>query len=270
MDKYPLLRKGLVCGIIVLFLGMSIISMAGSVPIDKEHSVMPKSCFIDFIINGTMGENGWYVSNVTVTIVDGNYTYFRIDDGNWTVYTGPFVISTDGKHIIGATPDFEHIYNVTIKIDQTPPDFAEFSIYKIGHNNYKIYANVTDATSGVNRVEFYLNDYLTYTDYEAPYEWFYKGPSFNPNSLVFDNAGNSAMPYLIPPDQITYFAIGFINNQQFNEHGGTFFAEFVIVIEHSFHTLSPHISTLTHQEFAFHVSNGYISENFMIVKAKSY
>jgi hypothetical protein len=217
MEKFPLLRKGLVCGIIVLFLGMSSIPITGSVPIDKEHSVMPKSCFDDFILNGTMGENNWYVSNVTVTIVDGNYTYFRIDDGNWTVYTGSFVISTDGEHIIGTTPDFEHVYNVTIKIDQTAPMLFDFFMSRAGIFKWKLLANVSDETSGINRVEFYFNDNFVNTSYTpGPYIVYWRGSMrllqlkylllyhipfslfyfyVQPQCIVYDNAGN----YVISP-----------------------------------------------------------------------
>ena len=267
MEKYPLLRKGLVCGIIVLFLGMGIIPIVGSLSVEKEQSVITKSCFDGIIINGTIGENGWYVSNVTVTFVGGDYTFFRIDDGNWTVYTVPFVISTDGEHIIGATSDFVHINNVTIKIDQTPPYWEGVGFEKIGHNKYKIYANVSDATSGTNKVDFYLNWYLIYTGYEEPYEWFYKGPSFLSASVAFDNAGNSDMfPYNSFP--MDYFAIGFINNPQFCEHYVTFFAKFVIVYEHFFPIFQ--ISTLTNQQFAIPTDySGNINENFMIVKYSS-
>ena len=215
MEKYPLLRNGLVCGIIVLFLEMSIIPMAGSVPIDKEHSVIPKSCFIDFILNGTMGENGWYISNVTVTIVDGNYTYFRIDNGNWTVYTGPFIISTDGKHIIGATPDFEYIYNITIKIDQTAPVLFDFTMSRASIFKWKLSANVSDETSGINRVEFYFNDNFVNTSFTpGPYIVYWRGSMLllrlkyllfyhirfslfyfyvQPQCIVYDNAGNNVV-----------------------------------------------------------------------------
>jgi hypothetical protein len=268
MDKKPLIGVS-ICAVVLLVLG-SLTNVVGyqTVKSSNQNTVISKSHVDDIIIQGTMGENGWYISTVIVTFVGGNYTYFRIDYGDWTLYTGPFSISTDGIHLIEATYDFEHIYNVTIKIDRTPPDWIGFFIDKIGYNKYRIYAEVSDATSGVNRVEFYLNDYLIYTVYEAPYEWFYKGPSFNYNSIVFDNAGNLGLPSIIPRGPITYFAIGFINNPQFSEYGGTFFAEFVIVIEHSFPVPLFHISTLTHQQFAFYDYKGYISENFMIVKSK--
>jgi hypothetical protein len=273
MEKYLLLRKGLVCGIIVLFLGMSSIPMAGSVPLDKEQSIIPKSCFDGIIINGTMGQNGWYVSPVWVTLdFPGNFIYFKIDDGTWQKYTIPFVVTTDRPHTVSCyyidnEGHHSDTYYASFKIDQTPPDWEGVVFDKIGHNNYKIYAEVSDVTSGVNKVDFYLNWYLIYTGYEAPYEWFYKGPSFLSASVAFDNAGNSDMcPY--DPFPMDYFAIGFINNPQFCEHYVTFFAKFVIVYEHFFPIFQ--ISTLTNQQFAIPTDySGNINENFMIVKYSS-
>ena len=270
-----MLRKYLAVGIILLFVVTGIIPIEGSLLIEKEQSIQTKNCSYGIILNGTMGENGWYVSHVQVILdFPSNRTYYKIDQGSWQEYTGPFEVTTDGLHNVSCyyVDNEGHqsdTYYATFQIDYTAPTITLIA-EKICHNKYRIYAEVSDATSGVNRVEFFLNDYLIYTDYEAPYEWIYKGPSFNPEAIAYDKAGNSAMPSLPPPDQITYFAIGFINNPQFNEFGGTFFAEFVIVIEHNFHALLSHISTLTHQQFAFDDYKGYISENFMIVKAKAY
>jgi len=167
-------RKCLAVGIILLFLGTSIIPIVGSVSIEKEQSVMPKSCFDGIILNGTMGENGWYISDVTVTFVGGNYTYFRIDGGNWIVYTGPFVISTDGIHLIEATYDFEHIYNITIKIDRTPP-ICNLIAKRVGFFKWQFFVNASDETSGINRVEFYIDCRLIGVDTRLPYEiiWSY-------------------------------------------------------------------------------------------------
>jgi hypothetical protein len=168
-------KKGLVCGIIVLLLGMSIMPIAGSLSIEKEHSVLTKGCSDDIVITGTMGENGWYISDVTVIFVGGNYTHFRIDGGNWIVYTAPFVISTDGIHLIEATYDFEHIYNITIKIDQTAPIFNDVIAKRVGFFKWRVATNITDNTSGINIVEFYIDSCLIGADTELPYEitWSY-------------------------------------------------------------------------------------------------
>src|SRR5207247_464777 len=84
---------------------------------------------------GTAGENGWYVSDVTVTLTAflnasdatsgiANITY-RVDGGPWSVYAGPFVLA-DGVHVVeffatdlaGIT---EPIRSLSIAIDTTPP-----------------------------------------------------------------------------------------------------------------------------------------------------
>ncbi len=278
-----MIRKWLVIGIILLA-GLNIIPAVGSFSVMysiQQVITMPLSGLRgdNFTINGTIGENGWYRSGVLITIsFDPNYTaavYYKIDNGDWTLYTGPFYINENGEHtLMYYYVDYEGTQSAIFgpywfRIDSIPPTIT-LVVDAIGHNRYKIYAEVSDSTSGVNRVEFFLNDYLIYTDYEAPYEWFYKGPSFNYNSLVFDNAGNAAMPSQTPTDQISYFAIGFIHDPQFNEFGGTFFARFVIVIEKNFHAFLSHFSTLSYQQFGFNDCKGYISENFMIVRAKAY
>ncbi|MBE3136389.1 MAG: hypothetical protein IMZ43_03210 [Thermoplasmata archaeon] len=219
------------------------------------------------VLSGTMGENGWYVSSVVVTFVgSGNLTYYRIDGGDWTEYVVPFTIQDDGIHLFEwiCNGNISQIYSETIQIDQHYPVMV-VTVEKIGLNRYKFHEEVFDATSGVNRAEFYLNGYLIFADYEAPYEWTYKGPSFLPDFLSFDNAGNAVMLYIPPPQPPNhYFAIGSLKNPQFHEYYVTFSAVFVLVIERSF--LSFHISTLTNQQFAIPADyQGNISDNFLVV-----
>ena len=59
--------KKLVIGLLVLFLSMTIQPIAGSLPIEKEQSMMTKGCSDGIILNGTMGQNGWYISPVIIT-----------------------------------------------------------------------------------------------------------------------------------------------------------------------------------------------------------
>ena len=57
------------------------------------------------------GENGWYVSKITVTLnaTDDdsgvNITRYRIDCSAWQIYLQPFTMTLDGQHII-------HYYSV--------------------------------------------------------------------------------------------------------------------------------------------------------------
>src|SRR5205807_1188086 len=82
-------------------------------------------------LSGTAGENGWYVSDVTVilnasdaTSGVANVTY-RVDGGPWSVYAGPFIL-TDGVRVVeffatdlAGIP--EPIRSLSIPIDTSPP-----------------------------------------------------------------------------------------------------------------------------------------------------
>lgn len=83
-------------------------------------------------LSGTAGGGGWYVSSVTVTLTatDSNgikATYYKIDSARkYTTYTGPFQVTTDGKHTVyfysvdskGYT---ETAKSVSVWVDKTAP-----------------------------------------------------------------------------------------------------------------------------------------------------
>ena len=152
------------------------------------------------------GDNNWYISDVAVHLsaTDGtepwqsgvNYIEYKVDGGS--VQTGDSVtVTTDGQH----TVEYRAIDNVgneeswnlvEFKIDQTPPT-SELTVEKIGYRKYNFTANVSDAMSGINRVEFYYDDEFLGTVTEYPYEWIYSGPKGeNATAKVYDNAGNLA------------------------------------------------------------------------------
>jgi len=58
-------------------------------------------------------------------------------------------------------------------------------------------ATVSDETSGVARVEFYLDGELLGEVTEAPYEW-ECSESGTAQAIVYDNAGNEAMSDPVP------------------------------------------------------------------------
>ncbi len=169
-------------------------------------------------LNGTMGENGWYISNVTVelsvneTTTQVNSTYYRVDGGNWTKYTKSFVISEEGEHLLQFYSDdvagnIEKINNLTVKIDKTPPSISiesplEKKFYLFGRSilptlrktiiigKITVLANASD-NIGMNNVKFYVNGEETYNDTESPYEWRWGRAFGNKNLTVkaFDIAG---------------------------------------------------------------------------------
>ena len=205
-----MIRKCLSVAIILLFIIISIIPSTG---IDAEkhclindsigyfNSIMESDEHgLNITLNGTMGENGWYVSDVTITItwdpekIDA--VYYKINYGKWALYIEPIVISEDDEYIFC----WYYVYNdgihsevecIKFRIDQTPPTI-KLTVEKIGSNTWLFIADVYDETSGIDRVEFYVGDEFVGEVTEAPFEWEYSGSGYTMQAVVYDNAGNSA------------------------------------------------------------------------------
>jgi len=122
------------------------------------------------------GFNNYYISNVTVTLnatgdFEVNTTYYRINSGNWRIYENPFVLSEDGNEIliefysVDDHGNIEEVKSSEINIDKTTPQmdllwevYEEDGIFWIG-----ITADAFDDCSGMNKVEFFINDKLKET-----------------------------------------------------------------------------------------------------------
>jgi hypothetical protein len=199
------MRKELVCGIIVLVLGMSIVPLAGSNSIEKGQSMMAKGCSDDIIITGTMGEHFWYISPVIITF-EGEVPYFvKIDQGDWFEYTGPIVVDTDGVHIvwwyyIDPWGNPSPISDALFKIDMTPPTVT-IIIHRIGLFKIGVTVYPSDNTSGVGCIEFYLDDALVGNLTTEPYEFVIEIGSGKHTVAViaYDMAGNSAESSISTP-----------------------------------------------------------------------
>lgn len=117
----------------------------------------------------------WYTSDVTVTLdAQGgfsgvNATYYRLDTGDWQVYSEAFDIDTDGVHTlsyysIDGAGNQETEENMTLRRDGTPPE-TEHSLAPSspqGNNGWYTSAvtvtlEATDATSGVNHTRYRIN-----------------------------------------------------------------------------------------------------------------
>ncbi len=163
------------------------------------------------------GDNGWYVSDVEVTLnatddLSGvNRIEYRIQDGNWQTIpgnNGTFIINEDGDDLLieyyaidnAGNEETHHIF--TIDIDQTVPSIVEIIYEKIGKNKGKMTVVCTDDTSEINRTEFLLDFELWFTDFKDPYEWIVEGygPGHFYHCEVYDDAGNMEQPGIgIPP-----------------------------------------------------------------------
>ena len=156
---------------------------------------------VTVVFNREFGENNWINSNASISIFYEsdriNEVFYQINDGGWKVYTEPLIISDDGVYVFswyavdseGYTSTPESIF---FKIDKTSPEI-NLKTEKVSKNEVKIIAEVADATSGIDRVEFQNMYGWVFTDYEYPYEWIWTG--FLNQRLyvtVYDKAGNSA------------------------------------------------------------------------------
>ena len=180
------------------------------------------------------GENGWYVSNVTVTLNatdydDVNATYYRINSGKWEIYDSPFVLSEDGDDIqidyysVDNTGKEEDVKSAWLDIDKTPPNVTvEVKVKRIGWRKWLITIIITsnENTSGMDRVEFFLNDGLqSVVSGSGPtYSWswvMYGDLSVSIKVIIYDNAGNSVVIIINSSDISYHHRIKDIFTQQY-------------------------------------------------------
>ncbi len=211
MEHNNLIKKGVVVAVILLFVSVSVIPSTGNRVFFDDITPPVTTCTLN--PPEPNGNNSWYVSDVEVTLnatddMSGvNVTQFRVDGGSIHTYTEPFNISTDGEHTleyrsIDYAGNVEDWKSVEFKIDQTLPvlDLNYEGEYTI---NTDIICEVRcmDDTSGIDKVEFYLDESLICTDNEPPYKCI-----------------------ILRAEEKIITAVGLIFNPQFSEENITFFA----------------------------------------------
>jgi hypothetical protein len=83
-------------------------------------------------LTGTLGNNGWYVSSVSVILAANDRisgvedTYYRLDGDSWETYSSPLLITSEGIHSIeyysiDRAGNIESTHSVEINIDKTSP-----------------------------------------------------------------------------------------------------------------------------------------------------
>jgi hypothetical protein len=166
-------------------------------------------------ISGTMGQNGWYISNpiLTLTATDPdhnqskwpsgvNHTYYKIDNGAYQEYLTPVTLVGEGTHTVsyysvdkaGNVEDAQT--TAPYKVDTVAPVFTNYTFTPLNFmkNKWLCSAVVDDATSGVVLVEFYVDDALVGNATAEPYEFTFNGkPTNSSQALAYDAAGNSAL-----------------------------------------------------------------------------
>ncbi|MBE3121618.1 MAG: right-handed parallel beta-helix repeat-containing protein [Thermoplasmata archaeon] len=171
-----------------------------------QHDVVPP--VTTHHLDGTMGQNNWFINAVTVTLsaVDDSAgvasTTYKLNAGTWTPYTGAFLITGDAAahslsyYSVDKVGNTESVKEATLKIDQTKPTIT-LTVNKTGLMKWLLTATVSDETSGIAKVEFYLDGILLGNKTESPYEWNCTQTG-TAQAIVYDNAGNSKVSDAIP------------------------------------------------------------------------
>jgi hypothetical protein len=190
-DQSGLLSKTWVIGIIVLLLVISITPTIGAF---NNNDTTPPVTTYTLDPPEPNGCNGWYVSVVNVTLnatddISGvKEIHYKAAEDEWKIHSGDFlIIVLDYDCLIDGLIEFyaidfagnqEEIKSVGgIDIDQLPPRIT-LSYEIIGGNpiqgwDFLFETAAIDDCSGVDRVEFYLNDVLQ-TTVSGPgpvYQW---------------------------------------------------------------------------------------------------
>lgn len=166
-----------------------------------EQSLQPKRDRYDLIhISGGMGKNGWYISSVTITIhppQGSGSVFYKINDGEWSVYQTPLSVGSDGFFIIycfyfDEWGNQSPIYNASFKIDKTRPD-SNITVQRHLRTVFVV-VDAVDNMSGIDFVEFYCDDRLLGDVTGPPFEYLFEVSLFRGHTIsviVYDFAGNS-------------------------------------------------------------------------------
>jgi hypothetical protein len=245
--KKELLLKSLALGIVILLMGISTMPLAVSLFVEKhistkelicksslryENDTTPPITTISFDPQEPNGENGWYVSLTVILnatddlsgvkeiryIYNGNHT-IPGDYGTFPIEDGDLLFECWAIDNAGNEEFPHHYVIIPFDIDYTAPEI-DLTFEVTGGNRLSGWdltftATATDCISGMNRVEFYLNNstggFLQKTvDGSGPlYQWTYHVSTF-PEARV----------------------IGLIHNPTITDDYVKFFAFFVIVLGH--------------------------------------
>jgi hypothetical protein len=208
--------KKVECSKMGYYLWSEMVNISGS----TLYDVVLHHLLIYPVLSGTPGLNAWFVSDVTVTFTGhGNgtvvYFFYAIDESPWMEYCAPFGVSGDGQHFIhwfwtDAHGNASEVFWAGFKIDRTPPYYSNFLVERTGVFRWNFTADVTDNTSGINRVEFSVGHTIVGYDDTPPYVYVWKGfmiqvwlkskkiiPRDLVQSIAYDNAGHATQSPLV-------------------------------------------------------------------------
>lgn len=134
----------------------------------ESSYVQSKEFPIEFPLPGKpnigLSASDWTKDDVVVTIDHGEVgwvgvlkTLFRVNDGAFVEYTGPFTVTDEGETIIEAYTidqsnrgeNLDHVAQAVVRIDRTGPQM-DFSINDHPSSEVSVVVTVTDEGSGLN------------------------------------------------------------------------------------------------------------------------
>jgi hypothetical protein len=177
-------------------------------------------------IAGVAGENGWWRSDVVVTLACSDAgsgcgsTSYSLDGSSYNTYNGPFPVAGEGLHFIeagsvDAAGNKESPELIVVRIDATTPGVAilrpvagDLYVINVGDplpvalpvtiavDETTVEAGLDDALSGPGRIELYVDGALRGGS-TAPFSvlWEAGEESLGPHTVTvvgYDTAGNSA------------------------------------------------------------------------------
>ncbi|MBE3137036.1 MAG: right-handed parallel beta-helix repeat-containing protein [Thermoplasmata archaeon] len=168
------------------------------------------------------GDNNWFISDVEVKLTAADTTSgvaetrYKLDEGSWTTYSAPFIITEEGVHTlyyqsVDSAGNEENEKAAEVKIDKTAPTlevttpvdggFYFFGIKILsGLKTTRIIGPITvvaeasDNVSNITRVEFTFGTAPDHVDDGSPYEWELNTKRvglYTLTTTAFDNAGLS-------------------------------------------------------------------------------
>jgi hypothetical protein len=170
------------------------------------------------------GTNGWYTSSVNVLLTPNdktsgvNMTWYRLNKKEWQGYGDSLHLEMDGTHTMeyyscDYAGNRETTRSLNIKIDTQHPyitlkkplkntlyildrELIHLPFRTVIIGKITLETQVSDNPSGIEKVLFYVDDTLHYTDTHEPYDWIYNEKTqFSPYHTVMikavDMAGNT-------------------------------------------------------------------------------
>jgi hypothetical protein len=119
-------------------------------------------------LTGALGANGWYTSNVTVTMIAQdntsgvNNTEYDAT-GAWQTYAGAFEVSQEGQTTLyyrstDNAGNTEQNNTILIKVDKTAPSYSDDAPTSWQVADFNVTINASDAVSGVASVSYNINN----------------------------------------------------------------------------------------------------------------